>query len=276
MKRDRSDHPSLPFPRALSAAIAGLVTVLSGAGLVWPRFYRDSPFFLIGWQANDLVTLAVAMPVFVASAALAARGSLPGRLIWLGLLHYVIYNDAFYLLGAELNPGFAGYIAVVLLAVAAMVAGMRGLMTSPAWPRLGPARVGRVVSVYMLVWALFLGGLWLAQWLRFVLGGPVPQIGGSVRAFALVATLDLLLLVSPLVLAGAWLWRRESRGVLLALILNVSGAVYSIVLVAGAAAQARAGVPGALGLLPLWLFFSLASALAAWRLLRRFQAGASC
>jgi hypothetical protein len=70
------------------------------------------------------VTLLVAVPLLAVTPVLARRGSVRATLVWPGLLAHLAYNDAFYLFGAALNAFFPLYVAVLVLAVAALVAAL--------------------------------------------------------------------------------------------------------------------------------------------------------
>jgi hypothetical protein len=48
------------------------------------------------WYGKDRVTLAVAVPALAGALLLERRGSVRGRLPWLGLLGSGVYNYAFH------------------------------------------------------------------------------------------------------------------------------------------------------------------------------------
>jgi hypothetical protein len=117
-----------------------------------------------------------------------------------------------------------------------------------------------------------LGGLWIVESLRFAVTGRIPEVmvatghaNGDVTN--LVAALDLSLLSPGLVLGAIWLWRRRPWGYVFGVMLNVSGALYTLVLTAASLAAASAGVPGAAALVPLWVFLSVGCATVAALLL---------
>ncbi len=76
----------------LSAPIAPLLAVAAGSGLFVEGLYRDPPSLVSQAIGQDLVTLVVALPALVIGAILASRGSERGRLVWLGVLGYVVYT----------------------------------------------------------------------------------------------------------------------------------------------------------------------------------------
>ena len=93
---DSSSEVDIALPLARwaivsSAVLAALAVVASGAGLGWDSLYDDNPLVRSGWWGNDAVMLALGRPALVGATSRAARGSLPGRLAWLGavILVYV-------------------------------------------------------------------------------------------------------------------------------------------------------------------------------------------
>ena len=55
---------------------------------------------------------------------MARSGSLRGELLWLGATGYVVYNYAFYLFGAALNPFFPLYVIILGLAILTLAAAL--------------------------------------------------------------------------------------------------------------------------------------------------------
>jgi hypothetical protein len=249
----------------LSLAIAVLAGLASLAGLFPVGLYRDNAFVVAGWHGNDLVTLVVGVPLLVATRHYAGRGSERARLAWLGSLHYALYNYAFYLFGAALNKFFLVYVALFTLAIFALVAGLAGTDAESIAKRFEASTPVKRIAGYMLFVGVGLGGLWIVESLRFAATGRIPEVmvaTGHAKGDAsnLVAALDLSLLSPALLLGAFWLWRRRPWGYVLGVMLNVSGALYTLVLTAASLAAASAGIPGAAALLPLWVFLSVGCA----------------
>jgi hypothetical protein len=257
----------------LSAVVAALMVVASAGGLLIEGIYRDeSSFVLTAWFANDLVTLGIASPIFVAALVLAMRGSLRAQLVWLGMLDYTLYNFAFYLFGAVYNRFFLIYVALFVLSIFALIFGLVKLDVKAVQQRFRAAPALKWISGYMAAWALILGSVWVWQSLAFVSSGQVPQVGGSEEVFRLIATLDLSLVIPFVGLAAIWLWQHRPWGRVLAVIVNVKGLVYTLVLIAGDFIGAAAGIEGAMELVWLWIFFASGSLLSTIFLLRNVQA----
>ena len=115
----------LPRPAILLTAIILLLTLVTTiGGITAEGLYRDNDFITLAWWVNDRVTLLVAVPIMLVAFFAALRGSLAGRLVWLGMLAFMTYNYAFYLFGAAFNAHFLLYVALFILPVLALIAGL--------------------------------------------------------------------------------------------------------------------------------------------------------
>jgi hypothetical protein len=87
----------------LSLLTASLLVVTSVAGLLLGRrgLYTPDPRTLPAFLGQDALTLAVGLPLLLASVWLARRGSLRGLLLWPGVLFYVAYSYAYHVLSPE-------------------------------------------------------------------------------------------------------------------------------------------------------------------------------
>lgn len=255
------------------ATLVGLSMVAQSAtGMLWPGLYRDQGFALDAWRVNDPVTLLVAVPVLFVSLALARRGSARGYLVLLGALQYVLYNYAFYLLGAALNVHFLLYAIAFVASGASLIAGLTVLDPVATGRSFAAATPVSLVSGYMGVWAAVLGLAWVGQWLAFVVTGTVPEIG--LEPFRLIAALDLSLVVAPVALGAVWLWSRRGWGFVIAVVLNVKGAIYAGLLAVGSLASGSLAAGGGDGLLALWAFFTVGSLVSLRLLLANLRTGA--
>ena len=124
----------------LSIAVAALMAIASVLGLFASGTYHDNDWARSGFRGNDLVSLALAVPLVLGSLVLARRGSVKAHVVWLGTLAYTLYNYLFYLFGAAFNDLFLVYVGLVALSVWALVLGL--ISTNPGRVRdeLAPDR----------------------------------------------------------------------------------------------------------------------------------------
>jgi hypothetical protein len=181
----------------------------------------------------------------------------------------MLYNYSFYLFGAVLNPLLLIYAVVVALSGWALVLALSNL----DWSRVAsphPDGRHRWVAGWMLFVSLGLGATWTAQWVGALLRtAELTRFDVTPEFIRLVAGLDLTLLVSILLPGAVLLWRQRPWGRVLGASMNVSGTIYNVVLAGGTLPQIRAGLPGAVLMLGLWLFLAAGCLTAAFTMLNR-------
>lgn len=234
--------------------------VVSAGSLVWPGVYRDQSAWLRAvWWGNDLVTLVVAVPVLIAALVLAARGSRRGELVWYGGLGYMVYNYAYYLFGARINALFPVYVALFVASAIALMIALGTLNASAVAADFVPSVRERIAAGYMAFTGVGLGIAWIAQWAGIVFAGAKPNLGEA--GFQLVAAMDLSFMVPFFVLGAVLLWRRRPWGYVVAPIIMVQGALYTLVLAVNSAVVGMRELQGAAEL-PVWSAWTLAGAVA--------------
>lgn len=111
-------------PYNLSLMLLIFMIGQSVLGLVFPDQYRDLGYVRETWFGNDLITLVLGVPLLAVSLRLERHNFVLGRLLWLGVLGYGVYNYAFYLFGAALNaffPIYPIYIVLFLLSIVTLM-----------------------------------------------------------------------------------------------------------------------------------------------------------
>src|SRR4051812_12736501 len=61
-------------------------------GLLFQEQYRDAEWIKAMWFGNDWVTLLIGAPLLVVALLMARGGSVPGLLLWFGLVGYGFYK----------------------------------------------------------------------------------------------------------------------------------------------------------------------------------------
>ena len=125
----------------------------------------------------------------------------------------------------------------------------------------------RWISGYMLLFALLLGGMWIAMCLSFVASGQVPApITQTGHPTGVVFATDLSLLVPGLLAGGLLLWRRRPWGFVLSAVMLIKGSTYGPALLAMSAFSINAG-SGSDPFLLLWMVLTVGCLIAAGLLL---------
>ena len=246
-----------------------LVVVSAGGALASSRLYRDNPLITATFRGQDWVTLLVAVPLLTVGLILERRGSLRGRLLWLGMLYYAMYSYLFYAVGAAFNGFFLLYVAIFGLAGYASLIAVLRIDFEPLTATLG-SRTARGMAIgYLLLVATGLGLLWTGISLSFLVTGVVPApIVASGHPTGVVFAIDLVFIVPPMVIGAVGLIRRRALGWILAATMSVNGAVYTLSLSAASASVQQAGV-GTGEELPIWAALTLLGATTSCLLLLR-------
>lgn len=254
---------------AMVAAVfaAVLAVAASAGGLVWPGLYRDNGFVRAAWMGFDLTTLCVGLPVLATSMRLAARGSLRALLVWLGLLDYLTYGYAYYLVGAAFNELFLVYAGIVVSSSMALVFALVNLDARTVGTTTA-RRYDRWVAGYMWFVAGGLSTVYVAQSVAFVTSGTMPAIVSVTgHPTSVVFALDLTLVVPPLAIAAVLLWRGHAWGRIVGAIVNVKGAIYTCSLGVSSLIALRNGFADAGNEIPLWITLTAGNAIAAFVLI---------
>lgn len=256
----------------MSWMVVAFAALASMAGLA-TDVYRDVAWVEMTWLGNDIVTLALGAPALAASIVFARRGSVRGELAWCSMLAYMLYNYGYYVLGAHMNRLFPVYIALVVLSAytLAIALGRMDVRASAAMVKR-PLPV-RLIAGYMAFTGIGLTFAWLAQWAAYAFGGTEPSIG--VEPFSVVATLDLTFVVPAMLLGAVLLWRRNAWGFVIAAVMNVKGALYTLVLTVNSVIGAVRELEGAAPQIPVWGVWTLVGAIVAIALYRAIEPGAT-
>ena len=99
----------------LSMVVAILMTLVSIAGLISPSTLYPADEQRYSFLSNDVINLAIGLPILLGSIWLTRRGTLVGLLLWPGALLYDIYNYIAYVSGLPFRFITIIYLAIVLL-----------------------------------------------------------------------------------------------------------------------------------------------------------------
>lgn len=234
----------------LSWFVTGGAAVVSAIGVFAPEVYRDrSAWFRSVWIGNDWVTLVVAVPILVVALVLARRGSTRAELVSFGGVGYLLYNYAYYLLGARLNALFPAYVVLWVTSLFVLILALAPLDAESLARRFSGGIRERLVAAYMLFTGVGLTFAWIAQWAGIVFGSLKPNLGEA--GFQLVAAMDLSFMVPYFLVGAVLLWRHKPWGYVVSPIILTQGALYTLVLAVNSARMAAAGQMGG-SELPVW------------------------
>jgi hypothetical protein len=233
----------------LSAGVAALMLLASVLGLAVPGLYPEQPWAVAAFRGNDLVTLLVAAPVLLLAMLLARRGGVDAVLVWAGMLHYGVYNYAYYAFGAAFSDVFLLHVAALVLSIAGLVLLVAAVDPERLAERAAAVaatrpRATRLVAGFLVLVGSGLVAAWGGLSVRFALTGQVQQDVMPPSAVHLVYAIDLSLLAPVFLVGGVLLWCRVPWGHLMAVAVSASGFAYLAVLEVVGGFQADAGIAG--------------------------------
>jgi hypothetical protein len=222
----------------------GLMALAAGAGLLWPGFYRDSSLVALQLRAWDSVTLFIVLPLLAVVLPKARMGNLRARVMWLGLMSYVVYTYAIYSFEVQHNPAFILYVALFSLSVLSVAGGSvnarpRGysLVLADRFPR-------KSTGWFLIITGVTLAVFWLSDLGVALVTGKLPR---SVIQFDSPTSgtyvLDLAFLIPAYISAGVLLLMRHPVGYLMTGILLVNAAAEGLAVMAMQATLAGSNQP---------------------------------
>jgi hypothetical protein len=217
--RDFSDVWRGPTRRWLVLSLgAALLAVMGNVGAllsVGRTYGVGYPSLTDQAIAQDIVSLAIVVPLLVLTALHAELGSLRGYLVWLGLLLFTAYNYVIYTLSIHFGPFFLVWVGVLGLTIYTLIGGFAALSPIAVLARVQRPSM-RLVGWFMIAVATMFALVWLAQIVPAQIAGTMPaaatDIGTPTNP---VHVLDLAIFLPGVGIAGVLLLRRQALGYVL-------------------------------------------------------------
>lgn len=226
--------------------------------------YRHMPADVaVQGLAQDLVTLALAVPLLLLALWLTTRGSRTGYLVLTGAVAYLFVQYTLYLAMGTYNELFLLWVVLVLLSFQLLVRLLlngRSVVSAAPPPARG---VRRYVGGLLLVNGTLIALLWLSAIVPPLLDGTLYPKGLAHFTTMIVQGFDLALFIPPSLLAGYDYLRGKPAGDLLAPVYAVFLSLQMTALLAkiGWMSAVGASAGPALVIIPLLL---LGAVVAAW------------
>ena len=245
---------TLSAAEILSLIILVLTAVAAAGGLFLPDLYRDTAWVVPQNRGTDFVTLLLALPALAVTLLAVRRGSVRARIIWVGLLGYLLYIYTGAAMAYAFNAFFLLYVALFALTIFALVTAVSGIDLEQVARRFDAGVPRAPVILFLVLVALMLTVAYLGQILPFFSTGEVPEVvalAGGPTFFVWVLDLGL---VVPLALLGAlWLWRRAPLGYLLAGCVLIKAATMGLALLSMTWFSLQASIAVDVGLAVVWV-----------------------
>ncbi|SFC08860.1 hypothetical protein SAMN05444422_104201 [Halobiforma haloterrestris] len=218
--------------------LAGIATVV---GLTVPGLYRDAPVLLPQLYGQDLLTLVVALPVGTVALYVAARGSLRGYVVWLGVDGYLLYTYASYAFMTAFNELYLVYTTLLWLTLYTFVGGLVRLDVTRV-KRTAEGLSVRPYVAFQALLAVLVAFLWLAEIVPAIVSGTVPAtVADAELTTSVIYSLDLGIVLPGFVLSAYWLRQRRAWGYAFTAVLLVKAATLGLAVLAMAVFQLRDG-----------------------------------
>lgn len=210
---------TLTRPPALWAAaliVASGIVAATAYALLATAPYRSLPeATVLVARGQDVASLLVAALLVV---LLRPTQVAPLRLlVAIGLMAYVAYSYAIYLVGVPMNRVFLVYVVIECVAAAALIGGLWRVATM-RWPSVASTRLVRGTGWMLVLVAVMFAGLWLSTLLPFALWGDPPDPQGVGGLPSPVFVLDLVIVLPCVAAVGVLLLRGHPLGAPLAVI----------------------------------------------------------
>lgn len=201
----------------LTLPIAILLAIAAGSGVFVNGLYRDNAYFASQAIGQDLISLLVALPALIISAILVHRGSSLARLVWLGMLVYLVYSYMIAAFVVRFNSLFLVYVALLGCSLYALIGGLATTDMAAIKPSFSEKTPVRAVSVFLGALMVLFYLLWLSEAVPALLAGKIPQsIVDNGTPTNAVHVLDMAWMLPAFGITAVRLWRRHALGYTLA------------------------------------------------------------
>jgi hypothetical protein len=192
---------------------------------------------------------------------LAVRGSWRARMVWLGILGYLVYDEVIFAFDIAFNTLFLVYVAVLSLSFWSMIVLLTRLDLDDLKRRFSLQSSTRAVSLYLIAVAALFFLVWMKGIVPALLGNTTPSdIVKAKIPTNPVYVLDLGFLLPTFVLVAMWLRRRRGWGYALAGPLLVVQSILGLNIIASALFPYWDGQSVSLGIVPLFVILTVVSA----------------
>lgn len=243
----------------------GESVMIQGHGL----YFYDTVSSAAQEQGNDILTLAVGLPLLMISSWLAFRGSLRGRLLLTGTLGFFLYTYLSMCMLTSFNQLFLVYVALFALSLYAFILSMMSFDLATL-PQHFSERLPRgwIAALLFLIGG-FLSLAWLGKVVPPVLQNVTPTLENTTTF--VIQAMDLALIVPLAVLSGILLMRRSAWGYLLASVFVMKAITLGLAVSAMSINMTLAGTPDSLSIIVPFLVITLLNLFAAVSLLKNFH-----
>lgn len=248
----------------LALLIIPLAILAAGAGLFWQGSGAPFPFITLRGQTvmvrghglyqydtvnsssqeigQDVVTLAIGVPLLIAALLLTRKGSLRGRLLLTGVFGYFLYTYAAMSFLTAFNPLYLVYVALFSLSLFGFILGLKETNPDEVVRHVRERFPRRTIAVYFIVVAAFLSLAWLGLVVPPMFKG-TPPAGLESAITMVIQSLDLGVIVPTALITAILLLQKRPWGYALATVVLLKVLTMGAALIAMIIGQMLAQVP---------------------------------
>jgi len=206
--------------------------------------------------AQDIITVALGVPLLIVSLYLALKDSLRGRLLLTGTLGYFLYTYISYVFLWMYNPMFIVYVMLMSASFFAFTLLMMSFDIKNLSSAFNKKLPVKFLGGFQIFFAAALWLLWMGKIIPTITNGTVP-VGLEHYTTLVIQGLDLGFIVPIALLSGVLLIKRKPFGYLLSSVIIMKGFTMGAALTAMIISQYIAGV--SMGIIEIIMFpmFSL-------------------
>lgn len=183
---------------------------IHGRGL----YSDDSISIVAQGTAQDIVTLALGIPLLILSLCMSLKGSLKGRLLLTGTLGYFLYTYISYVFLWMYNPMFIVYVILMSVSFFAFTLSLMSVDINNLSLSFNKKLPVKFLGGFQIIFAAALCLLWMGKIIPTITNGTVP-IGLEHYTTLVIQGLDLGFIVPIALLSGVLLIKRKPFGYLL-------------------------------------------------------------
>jgi hypothetical protein len=189
---------------------------------------------------QDIVTLMIWIPVLLISTYLAAKGSLRGQLLQVGVLAYFAYTYLIIAFGGAYNPFFLIYVAIFSASLFALTLSVSMVDITALPEKFSPRFHRQSIASLMLFEGAVLLLMWLGRIVPSLVNG-TPPAGLESYTTLTVQAADLGIVVPLAIIAGVTMFQGRAWSYLLSTVLAVYGTAFGLALIGMMVAMTIAG-----------------------------------
>lgn len=189
--------------------LRGEAVTINARGL----YYWDTVSSAAQMQANDVVTLFLALPLLGISFFMALRRSLKGKLLLSGTLGFILYTYITMCFGAAFNRLFIVYVALFSLSLFAFILNMMSFDLEQLPDQISSRFPRNWIAGLLFFAGAFLTLAWLGRIASALSPGTIPSLENTTSMF--IQAMDLGIIVPLCILAGILLLHKNPWGYLL-------------------------------------------------------------